>query len=174
MKDRAKLASYIWSMVRDEHLVEDVLQDVYVLAISKISEINDEQHLRYWSRHTARFLCLKALRDRRRMPISLSSETQNLLEGVWAELDKRETTDSVDALRSCIDVLTPRSKKMIRMRYVDGCKSAEIAKRLGQQVQSVYVSLSRIHRSLSECVKSHVMRKISENQACKPHGEDSQ
>ncbi len=42
MAERSKLLAYIWSIVRDEHAVEDVFQEVSILAVEKCGQITDE------------------------------------------------------------------------------------------------------------------------------------
>jgi RNA polymerase sigma-70 factor (ECF subfamily) len=58
----------------------------------------------------------------------------------------------VDALRGCLDRLTPNARRLVTMKYVDGLRGDTIAQQLGRQVRSIYTALSRIHRALSECL----------------------
>ena len=62
MKDRARLIAYIYAIVRDWHLAEDLFQDVSALAIEKHDRIVDSDHLLLWARKAARNKSLEALR----------------------------------------------------------------------------------------------------------------
>lgn len=64
LAERARLLAYIWVIVRDVHLVEDVFQEVAALAVQKREELRDEAALPVWLRRTARFQALAALRDK--------------------------------------------------------------------------------------------------------------
>ena len=153
MRDRAKLFGYIWSIVRDEHVTEDILQDVSALAIAKREEIESDDHLLGWCRVTARNRCLLAMRDRRQKPASLDDGVLAKLEDQWAEYDPVESNDVVDALRGCIDELTPHARKIITERYAAGLTGTELAARFNQKTKSLYVTISRIHRTLGDCIR---------------------
>ena len=53
LANRTTLLGYIWSMVRDRHVVEDIFQEVSVLALEKREEFGDERALPTWLRRTA-------------------------------------------------------------------------------------------------------------------------
>jgi RNA polymerase sigma-70 factor, ECF subfamily len=83
IRDRAGLLGYIWAIVRDTHLADDVFQDVTVLAMERAAEIKDESHLLLWARRAARFKSLEALRKRTRQTIPLDEDVLELLEAEW-------------------------------------------------------------------------------------------
>jgi DNA-directed RNA polymerase specialized sigma24 family protein len=64
IRDRAKLLGYIWAILRDSHLADDVFQDVTVLALEHAAEFNDDGHLLLWCRKAARFKALEILRSK--------------------------------------------------------------------------------------------------------------
>jgi DNA-directed RNA polymerase specialized sigma24 family protein len=72
IEEHDKLSAYSWLILRDAHLVEEVLQEVGMLAIRKHDEINDEEHLRGWARAACRNLALNLIRKENRRPIPLS------------------------------------------------------------------------------------------------------
>ncbi len=45
MTERDRLYAYIWSLIGDVHLAEDVLQEVSLLAADKADEVSNEQAL---------------------------------------------------------------------------------------------------------------------------------
>ncbi len=56
-------------------------------------------------------------------------------------------------LRECMEELAARAREVIDLRYGEGCKPAEIARRLGWTPESVYVALSRARTLLRECIE---------------------
>jgi RNA polymerase sigma-70 factor (ECF subfamily) len=152
LRERAKILAYIYSILRDAQAAEDVFQDVSVLAIDRCAEIEGERHFLGWVRNAARFKALKAHRDRRGRNLELDDEVLDLLEGAWQRFDDNPARDMVEALRGCLDRLTPRARRLVEMKYVDGLDGAVMAERLGQKVRSIYTALSRVHRALSECL----------------------
>ncbi len=155
LRDREKMFAYIWSIVRDAHIADDVFQDVSLLAIEHRQEINSEEHLCGWLRRASRLKALEALRARKRMPSMLSEEAMSLLEAHWQEYDGHSASDVVDSLRACMARLTPYARQVIKLRYVDGMGGEEVAATLNRKLDTVYKSLSRIHRSLRDCMERH-------------------
>ena len=158
LRDRAKLHAFIWAMVQNDDLAEDVLQEVMVLVLEKRDKIRDEAHLPAWSRRAARLTAMAALRKKRGNPIPLDNRVLDLLEEEWDKLDRVESSSVADALRTCLAKLTPRSATLIRMRYAEGLKSGQIAAQLKQDVNTIYVALGRIHQALAACVKRELAR----------------
>ena len=68
VKDQQKLLAYILAIVGDDHVAEDVGQEVMTLAFGHRDELNDERHVLAWMREAARRKSLEALRKLRREP----------------------------------------------------------------------------------------------------------
>lgn len=155
MADRAKLLAYIWSIVHDAHLVEDVFQEVSLLAIGKKSELRDEKALSCWLRKSARLLSLTAVRGKVRRPVLLGEDVLDQLDAAWAEVDAQPAAESLDLLHRCLAKLSERSRQFVALRYLEHLSGAQVAQKLGTTVHSVYVALGRIHRSLRDCIEKH-------------------
>jgi RNA polymerase sigma-70 factor (ECF subfamily) len=156
LKERARLLAYIWSIVRDGHLAEDVFQEVSVLAVRKRGEIEHSAAFPTWLRKAARLHSMAALRRANRAGGLFSNEVLDCLDRTWDkhQQDQLDSNSSVAAaLQHCMELLTPRSKQIVALRYQDKLSGDQVADRLNTKVHSVYVALSRIHRSLRECMK---------------------
>jgi RNA polymerase sigma-70 factor (ECF subfamily) len=155
LRERIKLLAYIASIVRDDHLAEDVFQEVAVLALRKREEIHDPTHFLAWMRLVARNRALKCLRERGRC-LFLDERLLAELEDQWADFDLTPAADLTDALRHCLAKLSPYAQQLIRLRYVEGISGARLAEALDRQLNAVYVALSRIHRSLGACIRQRI------------------
>src|SRR5690348_1188332 len=80
LRDRARLHGFIWAIVRDEDLAEDVLQEVMLLALAKRETIDSESQLPGWTRKAARFKSFEALRRKHATPVTLDDRVIDLLE----------------------------------------------------------------------------------------------
>jgi len=160
LADRDKLHGYIWAIVRDDHLAEDIFQEVSLLAINKRDEIDGESHFPAWVRATARHRSLNALRQRGRRPVMLDGALLDLVEAEWSRYDDARSTDMVDALRGCVAKLSPYARQLVDMRYAGNFKPAQIADRLNRKVTTVYVALTRAHKSLAECVRAELAGEV--------------
>ena len=49
LQERMRLSAYAWSNVRDTHVVEDVIQEVIVKALTNKAKIKNEGHLQAWA-----------------------------------------------------------------------------------------------------------------------------
>ena len=164
MEERDRLYSYIWAIVGDAHLAEDVFQEVSLLVIEKQPEASDEVRFRVWLRRTARYKAIEAVRRIKNSPVSLDGAVTEKLEEHWVRYDAMPESDLVEILRECIRLLTPNVQKIIALRYVEGLRSGEIAQRLGRQVETVYQSIARAHLSLMECVRTRLEVKTPNRQ----------
>jgi len=149
---RPNLMAYIVSIVGDDHLGEDLLQDVFVQAYEKRDTIRDASHLAGWLRVAARHLALNAVRDRRNKP-TLDPSVIDVMDRHWSQFDDVEHSDAVGALRRCVHELSSYAQELVRLRYAEGLSGQRLADRLGRKVTTIYVALTRAHKALAECVR---------------------
>jgi RNA polymerase sigma-70 factor, ECF subfamily len=154
-KDRAKLLAYIDAIVlnRNLDLAEDIYQEVIILALKKADEIESQKHLIGWARKAAKYKAIDYLRRKKLQPRHVSPDVLELLERDWEEQWNASSSSQLNALRTCLQKLTPRARKLIEMRYGDQLDGAGISQLLGVKVQSVYMALSRIYRTLEGCIR---------------------
>jgi len=152
VRERSQILAYIWSIVHDEHLAEDVFQDLFVIASRKAGEIEDVEHFQKWVRKAARFEALNAARKRQRSPMIFDAATLDLLDEVWEE-NALELPDRVEALRVCMEQLSPYARRLVTLRYAEGLTGQPLADALERKIGTVYTALSRVHRVLGDCVR---------------------
>jgi RNA polymerase sigma-70 factor, ECF subfamily len=160
LRERVKLLAYITAIVRDDHLAEDVFQEVAVLAVRKRDEIRDDRHFLAWMRLTARHRALKVLRQRQHF-LLLDEDLLDKLDEQWAERDASSASDLVDALAHCLEGLSPHARNLVRLRYADGISGMRLAEVVDRSLNTVYVTLSRIHRSLGDCIRQRLREGVS-------------
>ena len=160
LSERVKVLAYIRSIVRQRDLAEDIFQEVCVLALEKREEIENEGHLLGWLRHASRLRTMNVVRREQggpgvRMP--LNDAVLDLLEITWRKHDAIGGGELSEALRTCLETLPERSRQLLRERYTEGRAVKEMAERQNRPVGSLRVTLSRIHRALSDCVYRRVV-----------------
>jgi RNA polymerase sigma-70 factor (ECF subfamily) len=161
LKHRGKLLGAIRAMVSDEHLAEDIFQEVSIAAINKCNEIADVEHFAAWVRYAARFQALVALRNRNRLPRALSADVLDSLEAHWQQFDRQPDSDISEALRYCLDRLSPYARKLIDVRYVQHKRGNDLAATLHRSLNTVYVALSRVDNTLRDCLNKKLARETS-------------
>lgn len=155
-QEHRKLAAYAWSLVRDNHLVDDILQEVAMVAIRKRAELNDETHLLAWLRVTCRRTALDTLKRRGQRPTLLGDAALDLLDLEWQDRERIDSADLLSALQTCLKKLTNYSQNLIQMRYRQGLSAAQIATQLGRKPASMRVIISRVHRALGDCIRQRI------------------
>ena len=159
--ERVRVLAIIRSIVRRRDIAEDVFQDLCVLAIQKRAEIQNESHLAGWLRTAARQLALNVSRKHANRSVLLGDKVHDLMEPHWRRQQARAGGSALgDALDACLGKLSESARRVIHGRYVDGLDCIELARRLNRPVGSLYVSLSRIHKQLAECVLRRVSGEI--------------
>ena len=155
--ERTKLIAYIWSIVHDAHLAEDIFQEVSLVALRKRQEIEGSPQVFPWLRSVARHKSLKALAARSRRPMVLDENLLGELEDAWIRHDSAPSADTADALEGCIKKLSPKARRIVELRYGVGLSGGEVATAAGVQVRSIYQALSRIHVALADCVRRNLL-----------------
>lgn len=163
LSERTKLLGFIQCILGRRDGVEDVFQDACLLATAKADTIDDEVHLRAWLRRACRHLCRATLRKERQSGFPLGDHVLDLLEEQWSRQVSDHSSDVFDALMLCVGELASKSQELVRQRYVIGLSVQEIAERLRRTPSSLYVSFSRIHATLADCVWRRMNRLKASN-----------
>jgi RNA polymerase sigma factor (sigma-70 family) len=148
-------------MVGDEHLAEDIFQEVSIAAINKHSDIANEEHFGGWIRRAAKYQAITALRGRNRLPLFLPDDLLGEIELSWQRFDKKSDSDLRELLRGCLSELGPYAYQLIKTRYIDGKSGDEFAAAMQRSKNTVYVALARIHTSLKECIKRRLLAEVA-------------
>lgn len=153
LEARMDLISCVYSVTRDFHLAEDIYQEMFVKAVSMPSTFDSVDHLLNWFRLGARHRAIDVIRKSKGQYTGLSEDTLSLLEQDHENTPREQTNDFSEALRRCLQSLTPRSRSIVEMRYFENRSSQEIAEFIGGKVESAYQAISRIHKTLKDCME---------------------
>ncbi len=151
----SELRGFIRALVRDPGLAGDLLHEVFLVASAKAATYEEGSNFLSWVKAIARLKVLEAARAQRSRVELLSPEVIELL--CVSAPEERIDDARLAAIRSCLRDLPRRAKTLIDMRYRLECKPADIARRIGWQVQSVSVELSRARAALRRCMQ-HKLR----------------
>ena len=146
------VASYIGSMVPDFQQAEDLLQDVAVVLMKKFSEYDPDRPFMAWAMGVARLEILSKRRSHARSALSFQSEILDNLTSSYVEMAPELETRSM-ALRNCLQEIKGRQREVMKMRYVEMLKPAEIAERTGTAVIATRTMLSRVRTKLRNCIE---------------------
>lgn len=155
-KHRMRLFSYAWVVVGEPQFAEDVVQDVSLLAIKKADQINEPEHILPWLQQAVRLRGLEVRRTRNRQAALFGDEVLDLLVEVRTKLDRYSESERIEALRRCYDLLPQKSRDLLKMRYSDELKPAEIATQTSKTRDAVYKMLQHVHGLLEACIRDRL------------------
>jgi RNA polymerase sigma-70 factor (ECF subfamily) len=152
VKHRHGLLAYLYGVLPDAHIAEDLFQEVCVVAVQKAAEFQDGTNFVAWARTIARNKLREHLR--RRSGVAVDDAFFDGLESAFDEVHARTDPDArKEALRRCLAELQERARQMLVWRYDEGLGAAGIAGRTGQTTAAVNSLLQRIREILRDCVE---------------------
>jgi RNA polymerase sigma-70 factor (ECF subfamily) len=156
LRERRRLTAAVTAVLRDVHAADDVFQQVVLDALKSRDQFREPDHLVAWALRAARHRAVDLLRVRRASV--LDDAALAALEEHWASLPAGEVPARVEALERCLDRLPQHNREVLRLRYEEGLRCAEVAARLRRTAEAVYQSLSRLHRALRDCIEHELSR----------------
>jgi len=147
----SELRGFIVALLPDISRADDVFQETFLTVSAKAATFQPGTNFLAWACTIARYKILEAGRGRPGAPLPFSEE---VLESLCASMPEPQREDrELQLLQECLQELHPHSQRAMELRYEQGHKPAEIARRLGWTAESVYVVLSRARALLRECVE---------------------
>lgn len=154
---------YILSLLPRPVEAEEILQETNLVIWTKASQFQPGTNFRAWACQIAYFEVMKYRSRKHRDKLHFNPE---LLELVAAEsLQQSELLDRRrQALGECLAKLREQDRALIQSRYCPSendeggpnsgseNEKAGIAEKVGRPINSIYQSLSRIRKSLLECI----------------------
>lgn len=145
------LRGFVLSLVSDFSLVDDVVQETFLVITAKAGSFERGTNFRAWAWTIARFKVLQMLEKNAPLPERFAPD-------VLEALSAHETAETWFAdeqmvhLTKCLQELAPKAREAVELRYQQAHRPPEIATRLGWTVESVHVALSRARVFLRDCV----------------------
>ena len=154
-ENQNRLYGYVYSLLGDHSRTADVLQETNLVLWRKIDEYRSDKAFMPWAFAIARFQVLAHLRDQKRDRMLLDAELAESL-SVDAERMAGEIESTREALRPCLQQLSPENRDLIERRYQRATSVADLAESLNRTVSAVKVALLRIRRQLGDCVQKRL------------------
>ncbi len=147
--------AYIRNAVRSWDDVDDVMQEISIAAWRKFHTLDDYSRFGQWLTLIARYEILTFRRKRARDRHILSEEVISLLLDE-DEIAREAVREKHRLLEECLGKLPARRRELLEELYASGQTVCEFAQRTGQTKTSLYQLVSRMRRSLSDCVHSRL------------------
>jgi RNA polymerase sigma-70 factor, ECF subfamily len=154
LKCQDDIRAFLYSIVRDRHACDDLLQDVALTLWKKFDEYDAKRPFGAWARGIAAKKILQSFEKSKHLPVLLSPEA---IEAILGAYDQTELDSGMrSALETCLKALPERSQNLISLRYEKTLKLGEIARAMQSSLDAVHKALSRIRLTLRKCVEQQV------------------
>lgn len=146
------LATYVHALIDSVEDAEDILQGCRLTMWKQFPNFEPGSNFLAWARKIALHQILNHRRTRKRKP-SFATDPA-VIEAVAGEIDRQSDALEArsEALRSCLRRLPEKQRQTILLRYYEDCGIEEIARRTNRTEGAVYRLLSRIRRTLNDCI----------------------
>ncbi len=145
--------AYVRSGVHSWDDVNEIMQEVAIVAWRKFAELEDHSRFGKWLTLIARFEVLAFYRRKARDRHVLSEElVAQILDEDEIRLDESQERQRV--MQDCFNSLPKRHRELLTQIHGSGLSVIEVAARLGKSQAAIYQIVSRLRRSLNDCLRS--------------------
>lgn len=159
----SRLYGYCRTILHNGDAASDALQDTFVLANERISQLRDPDRLRPWLYSIARNECLHQLRSMRR---TTGLDDAGEVRDETVDLDAGLHTDELRSLVwDALEGLNPRDREVLELSLRQDLEGADLAAVLGLSLNHTHALLSRARQQLENSVAALILAR-NERQDC--------
>ena len=155
MKHRKALFAYIYAILHDHHLAEDVFQEVSVVLVQKWNKSIEIKSLWPFAREIARRKALGMLRKQKRGKLVFSDQALDAIDAGF-DLIQPQVELRKQRLLECIELLPSNWRRIVKLRYWKKMSVKLLSVKIGQSANVVSVTMNRIRARLADCVNLKV------------------
>lgn len=162
LKLRSEFMGYLYAITRDAELAEEVYQNAAVVVMEQAQQSEEEiRSFRSWAKEVVRRQALHAIRTRENSSKLGRPMAPELLEAVCAVFVEDDSQDSIvelegKALKLCLEGLSEEKREMLALRYESSFSFDDISAKMGSTPAAIQRALSRIRKSLQNCVEKRI------------------
>lgn len=141
-----ELYRYGMKWLKDGHLVEDVIQDLFVRLIQSRGNLAVAQSVKFYLFRAFKNMALDKIRFAKRMVAGNepSSDTFQLdLTPESTMIDKEEYLIIRNKIENALVQLTPRQREALYLRYIEEFSYSEVSEMMGLTAKGTYKLMSR-------------------------------
>jgi len=132
-RHKNRIFSSIYALVGDRYIAEDIFQETFIKIIHSIraGRYNHEDKFLPWAMRISRNMCIDSIRQRKRLPIVVDSEGNDILNNIGIFEKSQEElhihTDEMTMLRKWIWELPEEQREVLVLRNYADLSFKEIA-----------------------------------------------
>ena len=152
----SKVRVVLAAILPDPSSVDDLAQEVFVTAFSKLADYTPGTDFQLWLKAIARNLGLNERRRwfrNARFRDRFEAEAERTLEPLIAGFGEGCEANVLEALRECLEQLEEPSRHLVEEFYFQEQSSEQIGRRLGKKATWVRLVLFRARAALGMCLE---------------------
>jgi len=159
-----RIYHFVNGVVRDAHLAQDVVQEVFEKVLRKNDHYRPGTNFRAWLFEIARNQALTALRSKQRLPRPVSSlpftEETDPLDTLPAAAGNRdlEEAEFMNAFHRAVDELPEHYRSVFELCVQKGLPYQDAGRELGLPTGTVAIRIMRARKRLFATLQSHLGR----------------
>lgn len=149
---QARLFAYLLTLLPQWHDAEEILQETSVVLWRSFDQFQPDSSFLAWARKIAFHQVLNFRKRNKRRGILFSDE---FLASVAEESDSMAESldEQLQTMGKCIESLPPDHRHLIGLCYQPNITTQQVAAQLGRPAGTIYKTLTRIRRTLMECIE---------------------
>jgi RNA polymerase sigma-70 factor (ECF subfamily) len=157
LRNEKKVRAFVRAMMASDAGVDDVVQEVALVAWRKFSDLKEDENFGLWACVMARYEVLKWRRKQARDRLVFSEKALDLLATAELEnVDRRERERSV--LDTCLQKLSNIERTLVMSVHTPGSSVARIADETGQPAKRLYRKVSKLRLALQDCMTTQLTK----------------
>ncbi len=155
LEHRRTVYGFIFGLTRDVDVAEEIFQDVSVTVLEETAKRLEVDRFVPWVLGVARNRVSDYYRkNRRRSPLPAALEDAVAEAFEQAEESREQAARRVQGLLDCVELLPPRQKQILELRYRDRLPLTGVSTEVGWTVNAAKVALSKIRKTLLACLRA--------------------
>jgi len=151
------LYGVLWSLLRDAHDVDDVLQETNAVLWQKAHEFDESREFLPWALKIAQLQVLAFRKRKQRSRLVFDDQLVAALVDQSVQ-DAEQIEPRRRALGECLKKLSDEHRRLITRRYEPGGSVNELAAERGKAPKAVSEMLRRIRATLLDCIERTLIR----------------
>ena len=160
---QACLRAYVRALGVTSDAVDDVAQEVFLVAYRRYAEYDPARPFAAWLKGIAKLLAANERRRNQRRRWLVEPSLAEALAAIDEPHDEGgDLTAAIGHLRGCLELLPARSRELLRLRYEDDLDATALGIRLGRDGNAVRQALFRIRDLVRRCVETRRLEGATE------------
>lgn len=154
---QGQIRGFLVLRMEGSHEAEDIAQDVFLIAHSKLAEFDTKMPIGPWLRGIALNLLRNHQRKRRPFAIGGDAELAMLIDPKVSErFSEQHEPEIFSVLEECLEKLDASSRRLLLRRYRDGAQMRDLSKEMKINHSTITMRLHRLRAVLADCIRKNI------------------